>query len=169
MEAEPRALIVYYSKTGHTRRASQDIAEGLEREGLTVDSVSAAEFRAEDAKPAAIVAVGSPCHAGSVRIGGGLSHAVRSALAKLEPGCLKGKVAGAFSIHCSFGGGTTVRTIETRLEEAGARIPVAGVVVRAGAPLSLFTGPTASDEARDRLRRFGRQLALAARDGADVE
>jgi flavorubredoxin len=110
--------------------------------------------------------VGSPCHAGSCRIRGGVSTPVRSALKRLEPAALAGKVAGAFAVNCAYGGHVTVATIESALRAAGARVVEPGVVVRAGVPFSLAVGPMATEEARERLRKLGRSLARAAQDEA---
>ena len=158
-----RATIVYFTKTGHTRMAAEDIAEGLRREGVEARLVPATELETWDVAEDAVVVVGSPCYAGALRIVSGIAGPVRSALKKLAPTTLAGKVGGAFSVHCSMGGGKTVRSIEQALRAADASVPEPGVVVRAGAPLSLFTGRMASDEAREQLRNFGRALAKAAR------
>jgi hypothetical protein len=108
-----------------------------------------------------IVVVGSPCHAGSLAIRSGLPGAVRAALKRLQGPVLAGKAAGAFSVNCAYGGQRTVRAIERYLSAAGAVVPLQGVVVRAGVPLSVATGPLASQEDRHRLRQFGAALALA--------
>jgi len=155
------ALIIYHTKTGHTRRAAEDIAEGLREAGVESRIVAAREFGGWDVGEE-IVLVGSPCHAGSCHIRGGLSGPVRAVLKRLGASDLAGKVAGAFAVNCAIGGGLTVKSIEKALARAGARIAEPGVVVRAGVPFSLTTGPMASPDARERLRRFGGALAQAA-------
>lgn len=156
------ALIVYHTKTGHTRRAGEDIAAGLEAAGASPALLAATEMEDWPLADAQIVVVGSPCHAGSCHIRGGLSGPIREALKRLEPAALSGKVAGAFAVNCSFGGSVTVAAIEAALRAAGAQLPEEGVVVRAGVPFSLWTGPMASNAARAELRRFGGALAAAA-------
>ena len=158
-----KALIVYDTITGHTRRAAEDIAEALAGEGVVAGLRAAREMAEWDVADEAIIAVGSPCHAGSVAIRAGVAGPVRSLLKRLEASTLAGKVAGAFSVNCAYGGRRTVRAIEKRLRAAGAQVPQPGVVVRAGVPFSLYTGPMASEEVRRRLRDFGRELAHAAR------
>jgi flavorubredoxin len=161
--ADMNALIVYHTVTGHTRRAAEDIAEGLRSEGVSARLQAASEMTGWDVADVAIVMVGSPCHAGSVAIRSGLSGAIRSVLKKLGASALAGKVGGGFSVHCVYGGHRTVRAIEKRLASCGARVPQPGVVVRAGVPLSIVTGPLASEEDRRRLREFGCSLARAAK------
>jgi hypothetical protein len=113
----------------------------------------------------AIVVVGSPCHAGSLAIRAGVSGAILAALKKLDASTLAGIVAGAFSVNSAYGGRRTVQAIERRLRSAGALVPQAGVVVKAGVPLSLFTGPKASEQHREELRHLGRTLAQSAKAG----
>ena len=160
-----RALIVYHTNTGHTRRAAEDISEGLRSEGLDVNIQAAGEMAAWDVADQSVIIVGSPCHAGSLAIRAGVSGPIRSVLKRLEPSTLRGKVAGAFSVNCAYGGQRTVHAIEDRLRAAGAKVPQQGVVVRAGVPFSLFKGPMASEESRERLQGFGRVLARAAQGG----
>jgi flavorubredoxin len=158
-----KAIIMYHTRTGHTRRAAEDIAEGLRGEGVAAQLVHADEVNGADLGEADVVAVGSPCHAGSCRIRGGLSGPVRSALKRLARGSLAGKAGGAFAVNYAYGGHVTVGAIEKALAKAGVRLVRPGVVVKAGVPFSLAVGPLASHEARERLRDFGRRLAAAAR------
>jgi len=157
-----KALIVYDTITGHTRRAAEDIAEGLTSEGVAARLRAAREMAEWDVADEAVIAVGGPCHAGSLAIRAGVSGPIRSLLKRLETSTLAGKVAGAFAANCAYGGHRTVLAIEKRLRSAGAQVSQPGVVVRAGVPFSLFTGPMASEEDRGRLREFGRALARDA-------
>jgi flavorubredoxin len=161
--ADMNALIVYHTVSGHTRRAAEDIADGLRREGVSAHLQAAAEMATWDVANVAVVLVGSPCHAGSVALRAGLPGAIRSLLRRLDPSALAGKLGGAFSVHCAYGGHRTVRAIEKRLASCGARIPEPGLVVRAGVPFSIVTGPLASEEDRRRLREFGCSLAKVAK------
>ena len=156
------ALIVYHTISGHTRRAADDIAEGLRSEGVSVCLLAAGEVGEWDVAGKSIVVVGSPCHAGSLSIRAGLSGPIRSVLKKLPASALAGKVGGAFSVHSAYGGAKTVRAIEKALRAAGADVPHPGVVVKAGVPFSLVTGPLASEESRRELRALGSALAKAA-------
>ncbi len=165
-----RALIIHHTKTGHTRRAAEDISEGLRSEEVDVSIQAASEVGAWDVADQSVIVVGSPCHAGSVAFRAGVSGPIRWVLKKLAPSTLTGKVAGAFSVNCAYGGQRTVHAIEQRLRAAGAHVPQQGVVVRAGVPFSLFKGPVASEESREELQEFGRALARAAQnDGRETE
>jgi len=159
------ALIVYHTITGHTRRAAGDIAEGLSGEGVAAKLVPAGEMAQWDLGGTDIVVVGSPCHAGSLAIRAGVAGPILGALNKLTGSTLAGTVAGAFAVNSAYGGRRTVRAIENCLRAAGASVPAPGVVVKAGVPLSLFTGPMASQKSRDELRQLGRTLAQAAKAG----
>ena len=163
------ALIIYHTITGHTRRAAEDVAEGLAGEGATARLLPAGEMPRWDVAGQAIVVVGSPCHAGSLAIRAGVSGAVLAALKKLAASTLAGMVAGAFSVNSAYGGRRTVQAIERRLRAAGATVPAPGVVVKAGVPLSLFTGPKASEQHREELRHLGRTLAQAAKAGRNQD
>ena len=160
-----KALIIYHTNTGHTRRAAEDIVDGLKDQGMDVSIQAAGELAEWDAADQDVVIVGSPCHAGSLAIRAGVSGPIRSLLKELKPATLEGKVAGAFSVNSAYGGQRTVHAIEDHLQAAGAEIPQQGVVVRAGVPFSLFRGPMASEESREQLREFGRILARTAQGG----
>jgi flavodoxin len=159
-----KALIIYHTKTGHTRQAAKDIAEGLIGHEVEVNIQPAKTLTEWDVADQDIIVVGSPCHAGSVSIRAGVSGPILSVLKKLKAGALKGKIAGAFSVNFAYGGQKTVDAIEKHLQSAGARTPQQGVVIRAGVPLSLFKGPVASKETRNHLIEFGYALACAAQD-----
>ena len=160
-----KALIVYDTITGHSRRAAEDIAEGLASEGVSPRLQSAGEMTEWDTTDLAVLAVGGPCHAGSLAIRAGLSGPIRSILRRLTAGGLADKVAGAFAVHCAYGGHRTVRAIEKRLRSVGARVIEPGVIVKAGVPFSVVRGPMASEESREQLRELGRALARAAGEG----
>jgi flavodoxin len=84
-----KALIVYFSKFGNTRRVAQAMTETLKRAGDTrvvgIDRLAASDFEGVD-----LVVVGSPTHAFS------MPPVVRSVLAALPPGILAGKSVAAF-------------------------------------------------------------------------
>ena len=163
------ALIIYHTITGHTRRAAEDVAEGLAGEGATARLLPAGEMSQWDVAGQGIVVVGSPCHAGSLAIRAGVSGAILGVLNKLTDSTLAGMVSGAFSVNSAYGGRRTVQAIENCLRSAGATVPQPGVVVKAGVPLSLFTGPKASEQQREELRNLGRTLAQTAKAGRNQD
>jgi flavodoxin len=158
-----KALIVYYTKTGHTLDAARFIAEGIRQEGWKTKLLEARYMEGERLENCRAFVVGSPCRAGSVPGAAGIAGPVKKMLNRLPEGCLEGQYGAAFSIHCSYGGQKTARNIDEHLEQLGATVPLAGMAVKAGAFLSLYRGPEITDEDAKKLREFGRDLA-AARD-----
>jgi len=156
------ALVIYHTISGHTKRAGEDIAAGLCEAGVEPTLVAAGELGEWQPGRFGVVVVGSPCHAGSLGIRSGVSGPVLGVLKRLKAARLPGTVGGAFAVHCAYGGHRTVAAIEKALRAAGADVPEPGVVVTAGVPFSLFTGPGASDAARHELRELGKALATAA-------
>jgi flavodoxin len=157
------ALIVYHTISGHTKRAAEDVAEGLSGEDVSVELLAADEVAQWDVADKDIVVVGSPCHAGSLAIRSGISGPILSVLKKLQTSTLTGMIGGAFAVHSAYGAQRTVNGIEKRLRKAGADIPTPGIVVKAGVPFSVVTGPMAPEQSRDELRSFGQSLAKAAK------
>ncbi len=155
-----RALIAYYTKTGHTRQAGEDIAIGLTEAGIEVTVRPLADIGAEELSAHDLIVVGSPCHAGSVRVlFSGIAGPVSKWLAGLPGDAFAGKAIATYSVHSLLGGQVTVRSLERMLTDMGGRVMAPGPVVKAGVPLSLWRGPDASPGDRERLRQFGRDLA----------
>ena len=84
-----KAIIVYFSKFGNTRKVAETIAEGMRQAGdarvVNIDQLAASDLEGAD-----LVVVGSPTHAFTV------PQAVRSALDALPQGTLAGKSVAAF-------------------------------------------------------------------------
>ena len=155
-----KTLIVYWTKTGHTARAAEDIAQGMREQGAEVDLVNLRDHDAPPLEPYDILAVGSPCHAGSINHAGtGIAVPVVRFLRELQPGSLESRASGAFSVNSGLGGRRTVGSMERLLADRGARLVSPGPVVKAGVPFSLWEGPRASEQDRETLRDFGRLLA----------
>jgi flavodoxin len=102
-----KALIVYFSKFGNTRRVAEAMAETLQQADAT-RVVSIEQLAASDFEGVNLVIVGSPTHAFTV------PSAVRSALTALPPGILTGKSVAAFD--------TTVRLWPLRHMRASPKI-----------------------------------------------
>lgn len=147
------ALVTYFSKTGHTRQAAEDVARGLEMAGVKAVIKSLGEVGKEELKGYSIVAVGSPTRAGNP------ARMVRRFFKGLGRKELKGKVATGFSAYAGMRGKHTVKGLRKLLKKHGASKVVKGVAVKAGAPLSLWKGPDASERDVARLIELGRSLA----------
>jgi flavodoxin len=84
-----KALIVYFSKFGNTRRVAEAVAETLKQAGdtrtVSIDKLAASDFKEVD-----LVVAGSPTHAFSV------PQVVRAVFEALPQGTLAGKSVAAF-------------------------------------------------------------------------
>jgi flavodoxin len=158
-ERKKHALIVYSTRTGHTADAAHYVAEGLEAAGVETNVVTAEEAEPDDVEGCDVVAVGSPCHAGSMPLAGGVCVPVQSWLDAVADGALEGVVAGAFSPYSTAGGNRTVHTLDEMLRDRGAQVPCPGVAVKAGIPFSLWRGPEIDRRGAGRLRDLGRDMA----------
>ncbi|MCK4299104.1 MAG: hypothetical protein KAX80_06210, partial [Planctomycetes bacterium] len=89
-----RALIVYHTKTGHTRQAAEDVAAGLAESGeVEVELKLAAALVAVDLEAYELIVVGSPCWAGSMKVlFSGVAGPISKWLVGLAPGALEEKV-----------------------------------------------------------------------------
>lgn len=155
-----KALIAYYSKTGHTLEAANDIAAGLKESGVDVTIKKAEDISPADVASCGIFVAGSPTY-GNTRYKAP-AKAVARLLDSLEPSGLKGKSAGAFSVMAGFGADKIVSAMEERLASLGASVVSGGPAVKAGAPLSLWTGPSATQDDVAKCTEFGRRLAKAS-------
>jgi flavodoxin len=146
------ALVTYFSKTGHTRQAAEDVARGLESAGVKAVVKSLGEVGKDEIKGFNILAVGSPTR------GGNPARVVKKFFKGLDKKELKGMTAAGFSSYAGMRGKHAVKGLRKLLKKRGAGKVVKGVAVKAGAPLSLWTGPDASDKDVERLVALGRKL-----------
>ena len=165
-ERSLRALVVYFTKTGHTADAAHYVAEGLEGGGVETELMDVEGAEPMSAEDYDILAIGSPCHAGSMPVAGGVAAAVTDWLGNIPDRGLEGMVAGAFCPYSTAGGNRTVHTLDQRLRELGAHVPEPGVAVKAGIPFSLWRGPEIGMRDAEKLRELGRAMAAAA-SGSD--
>jgi flavodoxin len=154
-----KALIIYHSKTGHTRAAADDIARGLKEKGVEVTIQEAAKAAPTAVSGFDILLAGSPTY-GNTRYKAAAKPVDRF-LGSIAPMGLKGMKAGAFSVMAGYGGDKIVAAVEGKLEELGADVLSGGPAVKAGAPLSLWKGPDAGAADVERCVEFGRKLASA--------
>lgn len=152
-----KALIVYHSKTGHTKQAAEDIAKGLEAEGVECVIREAAKGVTEPVQEFEIVLVGSPTYGN--RGYHKPARQVERFLDSLSPRGLEGKVCAAFTVHAAMGGGSVVSGTEKMLADRGGKVISGGPVIKAGAPLSLWKGPNASQADVQKCEEFGKRAA----------
>ena len=103
-----KALIVYYSRSGNTRKMAETIAEGMKKEDVEADvrdvkDVTPADLRAFDA-----IVVGSPTYYGSMaaEIKKLFDESIRI------HGKLDGKIGAAFASSANIGGGNETTILD---------------------------------------------------------
>jgi flavorubredoxin len=151
-----KALVMYYTKTGHTETAALAVARGLEAAKAEVTIKSLADVEPEELGDYAIIAVGSPTR------GGKPARKVKKFLKRLPRKALKGKQASVFSAYAGMRGKATLRRMRKLLKKKKAKVKPRGVAVKAGAPLSLWKGPDPTGKSIERLEDLGRKLAKKA-------
>lgn len=163
-----KALIIYYSKTGHTEQAALDIARGLESRDVecTVEAADNAGASV-DVSGYGILAVGSPTY-GNRRYRLPVRQ-VKEFIDSLPPGGLEGKTCGVFTVQAGWGGEKLVGAMERTIEKLGGHVVRGGPVVTAGVPLSLWKGPDASPSDVRNCEEFGEKLADEAGAGRSPE
>ena len=154
------ALIIYHSKTGHTKAAADDIARGLKEKGVEVTVEKAVKADPAKAGEFDVLLVGSPTYA-TTRYKGA-AKPVEKFMDAIKPDALSGRVAGAFSVNAATGAEKVVAAIEKKLGSFGAKVVKPGPAVKAGAPLSLWQGPDASAKDVEKCVEFGRRVVGAA-------
>jgi menaquinone-dependent protoporphyrinogen IX oxidase len=155
-----KAIIIYYTKTGHTQDAAGDIAAGMAKSQVTPEIKNCREIKYRNLADYDLILVGSPCHAGSTApLRSGIARPLERFLKSIPRGFLRDKKAAAFSVHAGLGAKNTVASLEKLLKRAGAVVVYSpGPAVRAGAPLSLWRGPDYSAKDRDKLQKFGNDI-----------
>jgi NAD(P)H dehydrogenase (quinone) len=149
----PHALILYYSKTGHTKAMADAIARGFEQHKVSVTVADVSRVKVDDLATADAIILGSPCYYGSMAAE---MKALLDASVKFH-GKLEGKVGGAFASCGMLGGGN-----ETTVMSLLAALLIHGMVVQGFARISHY-GPVAigapNDQALDECLTYGKRLA----------
>jgi NAD(P)H dehydrogenase (quinone) len=116
-----KVLIVYYSRTGNTKKMAQYVAEGVKKGGAEAILQSAEETGIEDLRGADGIIMGSPTYYGTMAAG--LKKLLDDSV-KFH-GQLEEKIGGAFSSSANPGGGneTTVMDILKALLIHGMIVP----------------------------------------------
>ncbi|MCX5859349.1 MAG: flavodoxin domain-containing protein [Proteobacteria bacterium] len=155
-----KAIIIYYTKTGHTLDAARDIAAGMEKNKVTPEIKNSKEIKYGELAGYDLILVGSPCHEGSTApLRSGIARPLELFLKSIPRDFLQGKNAAAFSVNAGLGAKNTVKSLEKLLKQAGAVVVCSpGPAVRAGIPLSLWRGPDYNSKDKDKLQRFGSEI-----------
>ncbi len=102
------ALVIYYSRTGNTKKMAQSVAEGLKKEGLGAVIKDVKDVGVDELLKYEAIVVGSPTYYGTMaaEIKRLLDDSVKF------HGRLDGKVGAAFSSSANVGGGNETTILD---------------------------------------------------------
>lgn len=132
-EPMAKAIVLYFSKSGHTKKMAEAIAGGIASAKVSVTAMEVGKAKIDDLATADAVVLGSPTYYGTMAAE---MKAFIDASVKLH-GKLAGKVGGAFSSSGILGGGNETTVIA--LLEA---LLIHGMVVLGNAKIAHY-GPVA--------------------------
>ena len=149
--AEPKVLVIYYSRSGNTRRMAELVREGLETEGgVAVSLRSAEEVEAEALLNFDAIVAGSPTYYGTMAAP--LKQLFDDSVA--FHGQLDGRVGAAFSSSGGLAGGN-----ETTVLDILKAFLIHGMVVQ-GSPKGDHYGAVAVGEPDERATDSCRSLGV---------
>jgi len=104
----PKAIIIYYSRSGNTKQMAQLVAEGLKKEGVDVTVKDVLDTGADELLGYDAIIIGSPTYYGSMaaEIKKLLDDSVKF------HGKLEGKVGAAFASSANVGWGNETTILD---------------------------------------------------------
>lgn len=149
-----KVLIIYYSRSGNTKKMAESIADGVRREkSIEVEVKPVKDVQVEELLDANGIIIGSPTYYGSMA----------SEIKKLLDdsikfhGKLDGKIGGAFSSSGNIGGGN-----ETTIMDILKALLIHGMIVQ-GTPRGDHYGPVAVGKPDERSENlcieYGQRIA----------
>jgi flavorubredoxin len=112
-----KAIIVYNTMFGNTEKIARALADGIEKQGVSVDCLKVDKVDVNKLSEYDFLAIGGPTHAF------GLSKLMKDFLQKLERVNLAGKRAFAFDTKVKFRfAGSAAKKIEEKLKKLGMEI-----------------------------------------------
>ena len=149
----PKALVVYYSRTGNTEKMARQIADAIAQEGLEVECKSALDASVDDLLAADGIVMGSPTYYGTMSAE--LKKLIDDSVE--HHGDLEGKVGAAFTSSGVLGGGN-----ETTVTDILGALLIHGMIVQ-GDPQGCHYGVVCigapDEEGLQRCRRLGQRFA----------
>jgi NAD(P)H dehydrogenase (quinone) len=152
-----KAIVIYYSRSGHTKEMAQIIANAIKEADMQVDCKPINDVKADDLLNYDAIVIGSPTYYG--HMAGPIKQLFDDIVS--FHGKLDGKVGAAFTSSANIGGGnetTIMGIIEAML--------IAGCVVQ-GDPKGDHYGPVSIGKPDERVRqqctRRGRRIAELAK------
>jgi NAD(P)H dehydrogenase (quinone) len=148
-----KALVLYYSRSGNTKKMAELIREGIEKEGIEASIKDVKDTKADELLKYDAIAIGSPTYYGT------MSAEIKQLLddsVKFH-GKLDGKIGAAFASSANVGGGN-----ETTILDILNAMLIHGMIIH-GDPQGDHYGPVAigSPDARasKECLRMGSRLA----------
>jgi len=104
----PKAIVIYYSQTGNTKKMAENIVEGIRKEGIEVVLKEVKEVKAQDLLNYDAIIIGSPTYYGTMaaEIKKLLDDSVKF------HGRLDGKIGAAFSSSANIAGGNETTILD---------------------------------------------------------
>ena len=139
----PKAIVIYYSRSGNTKEMAEIIAKAMNEADLPTECKSVDKVKAEDLLEFDAIVIGSPTYYG--HMAGPLKQLFDDTVT--YHGKLDGKVGAAFSSAANIGGGnetTIMGIIEAML--------IAGLIVQ-GDPKGDHYGPVSIGKPDQRVER----------------
>lgn len=147
-----RALLVYHTITGHSKKAAEDVAQGLRKREVDINVKHAKEATSDDVQACDIIVISTPTHVfGPASI---ISHF----FSRLDEGDLEGKRIALLTCYAGMGGSSTLRILNNLVRKKGASGEFSRLAIRCGSPLSLVPGPDASPDDVQRCIEIGEEL-----------
>lgn len=103
-----KALVIFYSRTGNTKKMAESVAQGLKKEGLEVVIKEVKDVDADELLKYEAILIGSPTYYGTMacEIKKLLDDSVKF------HGKLEGKVGAAFASSANVGGGNETTILD---------------------------------------------------------
>jgi NAD(P)H dehydrogenase (quinone) len=148
-----KAIVIYYSRSGNTKKMAEIIAEAMNASELPTECKSVSDITADKVFSYDAIVIGSPTYYG--QMAGPLKQFIDDLVSR--HGQLDGKVGGAFTSSANIGGGnetTVMGIIEAML--------ISGMIVQ-GDPQGDHYGPVSIGKPDQRVEkqctRRGRRIA----------
>ena len=103
-----KALIIYYSRSGNTKKMAEAVAEGLKKENVEVQIKNVQEVKAQELLEFSAIVVGSPTYYGT------MAAEIKKLFDESVEfhGKLDGKIGAAFSSSANIGGGNETTILD---------------------------------------------------------
>lgn len=148
-----KAVVIYYSRSGNTKKMAEVITEAIKNEGVDCDLKSVSEIVIKELLDYDAIIIGSPTYYGT------MAAEIKSLLDESVQfhGKLDGKIGGAFSSSANVGGGN-----ETTVLDIINAMLIHGMVIQ-GDPKGDHYGPVSVGSPDERAiancKRFGKRIA----------